>query len=164
MKKYIVKCDIEALFLKKGDILVINNGIPCLERNIKQGFPFVDIHNVKFFEEYNDKFKIGEYVIYEKNLYIVNKINRVHKMYDLSFIGSNKIVVKNISETWLKKAEIYYFLSSKGVVQSAIIDKDEVADKWRKLTNNFFMNKEDAQKRKDELINKKLYSKKYNKH
>lgn len=115
MEKYIVKCDIKELYLKKGEILIIKNNTPCLAKNEERKFPYIDLHNTKIFEPFTEK--------------------------------------------WLEKVEIYYFLSSKGVVQSAVTGKDEEADKWRKITNNFFTTKKCAQEEKIKILNKVINSK-----
>lgn len=48
MEKYIVKCDIKELYLKKGEILIIKNSVPCLAKNEERKFPYIDLHNTKF--------------------------------------------------------------------------------------------------------------------
>lgn len=62
MEKYIVKCDIKELYLKKGEILIIKNNTPCLAKNEERKFPYIDLHNTKFFEPFTEKFKRGDYV------------------------------------------------------------------------------------------------------
>ena len=159
MEKYIVKCDIKELYLKKGEILGIKNGVPCLAKNEERKFPYIDLHNTKFFEPFTEKFKRGDYVKYENIVYEVVGFDNGQKRYDLCFIDSNKFAFKGVAEKWLEKVEIYYFLSSKGVVQSAVTGKDEEADKWRKITNNFFTTKKCAQEEKIKILNKVINGK-----
>lgn len=71
MEKYIVKCDIKELYLKKGEILIIKNNTPCLAKNEERKFPYIDLHNTKFFEPFTEKFKRGDYVKYENIVYEV---------------------------------------------------------------------------------------------
>lgn len=44
-------------------------------------------------------------------------------------------------------------------MQSAVTGKDEEADKWRKLTNNFFTTKKCAQEEKIKILNKVINGK-----
>lgn len=159
MKKYIVKCDIKELYLKKGEILIIKNNTPCLAKNEERKFPYIDLHSTKFFEPFTEKFKRGDYVKYENIVYEVVGFDNGQKRYDLCFIDSNRFAFKGVAEKLLEKVEIYYFLSSKGVVQSAVTGKDEEADKWRKLTNNFFTTKKCAQEEKIKILNKVINGK-----
>lgn len=96
---------------------------------------------------------------YENIVYEVVGFDNGQKRYDLCFIDSNRFAFKGVAEKWLEKVEIYYFLSSKGVVQSAVTGKDEEADKWRKLTNNFFTTKKCAQEEKIKILNKVINGK-----
>lgn len=153
MEKYIAKSDIKELYIKKGEILIIKNGVPCLVKNEERKFPFIDIHNVRFFEPFTEKFKSGDFVKFEKVVYEVVSFDNGQKKYDLCFIGSNKFAFKGVAEKYLEKVEMYYFLSSKGIVQSAVTDKDEEADRWRKLTNNFFLTKQEAKNERIKILN-----------
>ena len=47
--------------------------------------------------------------------------------------------------------EIYYFISSSGKVQQDYVGRDKFADSFRKRNNNFFEDKEDANKKLKEL-------------
>ena len=47
--------------------------------------------------------------------------------------------------------ETYYFISSSGKVQRDFVGRDMFAEKFRKVNNNFFENKEDANKKLLEL-------------
>lgn len=47
--------------------------------------------------------------------------------------------------------DIYYFISSSGKVQQDYVGRDKFADSFRKKNNNFFEDKEDANKKLKEL-------------
>ena len=80
----------------------------------------------------------GEVVYYqmENNTYVVKNNNGKH----LKIHFDNAIV-----------RDIYYFISSSGKVQRDFVGRDMFVEKFRKANNNFFENKEDANKKLLEL-------------
>lgn len=74
----------------------------------------------------------GEYQVqYSKGIYNYNKWLRI-----------NDIIIP----------QKYYFLSSKGIVQSDYTYRDEKVDKWRKAVGNFFEDKKDCQAYRQKII------------
>lgn len=58
---------------------------------------------------------------------------------------------------WVTKNEIivpklYYFLSSKGIIQQDYTYRDEEAEKWRKAIGNFFETKEACKEYKEKIL------------
>jgi hypothetical protein len=78
--------------------------------------------------------KITNYIIEDK-VYVIEK-------------GSNRLYVSFDSAV---SVDIYYFISSSGKVQQDYVGRDKFADSFRKKNNNFFENKEDANKKLLEL-------------
>lgn len=156
VKKYIVKVDIKELFLVKGSILFVGkNKIPYSAQNRERKYPFIDIKNTAFFEPFVERYKPGTYVKYKGRIYEVGTFNYSDKTYTLHNLNSTKAAEFGVTEKQIENeiVEIYYFISSRGIVQQAFIGKDKMADDWRRLTNNFYSTKEDAQKAKEEIIN-----------
>lgn len=77
-------------------------------------------------------------------MYVIKTFNVKSKTYELSFVDSPKIAYSAIYESHLKETSIYYFVSSRGGVQMAVLGKDKTADRWRAVTNNMFAEKNDA--------------------
>ena len=46
---------------------------------------------------------------------------------------------------------VYYFISSSGKVQREVVGRDGLSDNFRKKTNNYFEDKEDAVKKLHEI-------------
>lgn len=74
-------------------------------------------------------------------------------------IEENRYAVKNgssnISHIYFDNAtiiETYYFISSTGKIQKDVVGRDTSVERFRKATNNYFENKEEAQKKLDELL------------
>jgi hypothetical protein len=80
----------------------------------------------------------GEVVYYqmENNTYVVKNNNGKHLK-----IHFDNAIVRNM----------YYFISSSGKVQRDFVGRDLFAEKFRKANNNFFENKDDANKKLLEL-------------
>lgn len=154
MKKYRLKNDIVELFLKRNDILVVEGKITYLEKCKERTFPFIDVKNTEYFEPVKELFDNGSYVSYKNIVYVVDSFDKRLNGYNLKPYNSKKITLKGISERFLAKVEVYYFLSSKGDVQYDIVGKNKEADIWRKYNNNFFLTKEEAQKEKVKILNK----------
>jgi hypothetical protein len=76
------------------------------------------------------------YYIMEGNLYVVK--NGCNSMHSIHFDDS---IIENV----------YYFISSSGKVQREVVGRDGLSDNFRKKTNNYFENKEDAVKKLNEI-------------
>lgn len=48
--------------------------------------------------------------------------------------------------------ETYYFISSTGKIQKDVVGRDIIVERFRKATNNYFENKEEAEKKRKELL------------
>lgn len=152
-KKYIVKVSIKELFLNKGDILVVGaDRIPYSVKNNGRKYPFIDIKNTIFFEPFTEKYKPGTCVKFDGVIYEIGTFDNASKTYSLFYLNSDKPCKFGVTENKLTVVEMYYFLSSRGIVQQAFIGKDKTADDWRRLTNNFHPSKESAQKAKEEIL------------
>lgn len=80
------------------------------------------------------------YYIMERNLYVVKKdCNNIHS------IHFDDAIIENV----------YYFISSSGKVQREVVGRDSLSDNFRKKTNNYFENKEDAVKKLREICSNK---------
>lgn len=80
------------------------------------------------------------YYIIERNLYVVkNGCNSIHS------IHFDDATIENV----------YYFISSSGKVQREVVGRDGLSDNFRKKTNNYFENKEDAVKKLREICSNK---------
>ena len=51
---------------------------------------------------------------------------------------------KSRSSQKIVELEYYWFINSRGVVCSAIVGKDEYADRWRKISNNYYKTNEEC--------------------
>lgn len=105
----------------------------------------------KNFKLVNFKFQVGDYVkiLTDKNniLYQVAYINPKEIGLNEVFSKRSKIIHNTkYSLTTFKKVEIYYFYSSKGVIQMAIVGNDKSADEYRKTIGNYFSSSEEASK------------------
>lgn len=114
----------------------------------------------------NQQFGIGDVVIvaesqipngFSKGLYKVVDYYPKQEKYVVSALhGDTRTTLKGneikVSEKYLKAAEVYYFLDSKGHPQMTYAGKDKEADEWRAVIYNVYKTKEDAQKHKEELI------------
>lgn len=81
----------------------------------------------------------GEVVYYEmeSNVYIVKNNNDKH----LRIHFDNAVVIDH-----------YYFISSTGKVQRDFVGRDANVERFRKATNNYYENKEEADKKMRELF------------
>lgn len=153
MEKYIVVQSVKTLNLTKGQLLIIDEkGVPYLAGDYNTKFPFIDIRNTDYFQSFKEKFKVGTYVSYNDIVYVISNFNVKSKTYELSFVDSPKIAYSAIYESHLKETSIYYFVSSRGGVQRAVLGKDKTADRWREYTNNCFETKDAADKWIDSVL------------
>lgn len=154
--------------IKKGDILTLINGVLY---NIKDEKVPYDYKDKKFFELHevlSEWVKKGDLFIFDKDVRVLLNINdKIISKYDFAKIASNKKnyfvvdgihIVKNkkyisfvfenvlykVFENHIIPVSVYYFIDSKGTVHSDIAGKDISADKFRKISGNFFDTKEDA--------------------
>lgn len=86
---------------------------------------------------------------------VIIDFNEYTGLYQIQY--KTKGSYKRTYTKWLKQEEIiiikeYYFLSSKGVVQSDFSYRDEEVDKWRKAVGNFFEDKKDCQAYRQKII------------
>ena len=72
---------------------------------------------------------------------------------------SNKYVIKNSIGSTLSihfdnaiVQDTYYFISSSGKIQKDIVGRDTMVEQFRKNTNNYFENKEEAYKKLNEML------------
>lgn len=75
-------------------------------------------------------------------------------IYEIRYNSNGRVFKAKALAEDLTPINMYWFLSSKGVVQDDIIGRDEFVEQWRKNTNNYFDNKEDCVKYREELIKK----------
>lgn len=80
------------------------------------------------------------YYIMERNLYVVK--NGCNSMHSIHF---DDAIIENV----------YYFISSSGKVQREVVGRDGLSDNFRKKTNNYFEDKEDAVKKLREICSNK---------
>lgn len=78
------------------------------------------------------------------------------------YSGTSICIVKEIGNnlsgrnySCMKPLPVYWFINSKGTVHYAIAGKDEEADSWRKVSNNYFTTKEDANNYREMRFQKK---------
>lgn len=141
---------------KKDDVFFINGAnVPFFtDAIVKVYCTEVEIHkrelelntNVLFHKTLGDD-KLEHGVIIDFNEYT--------GLYQIQY--KTKGSYKRTYTKWLKPEEIiipkeYYFLSSKGVVQSDFTYRDEEVDKWRKAVGNFFEDKKDCQAYRQKII------------
>lgn len=94
---------------------------------------------------------------YSKGLYkVVDYYPKQEKYLVSALHGDTRFTLNGndikLSEKYLKKAEVYYFLDSKGIIQMTYTGKDKSADDWRTISYNIYKTKEDAQKHKEALV------------
>lgn len=125
-----------------------NNNFYCIIDNVHCVVPIV--YNKDFFlKKTISLYPIGT-IIANKNYAIIGKITNYiieDKVYVIEK-GSNSFYVSFDSAV---SVDIYYFISSSGKVQQDYVGRDKFADSFRKKNNNFFENKEDANKKLLEL-------------
>ena len=125
-----------------------NNNFYCIIDDIHCVVPIV--YNKDFFlKKTISLYPIGT-TIANKNYTIIGKITH-YKIEDKVYViekGSNRLYISFDNAI---SVEIYYFISSSGKVQQDYVGRDDFADSFRKKNNNFFENKEDANKKLLEL-------------
>ena len=62
----------------------------------------------------------------------------------------------SLSSQKINELPTYWFINSRGVICTAVAGKDEDADRWRKLTDNYFDTKEACSNYYQYIINKKI--------
>lgn len=141
---------------KKGDVFFINGA----------NVPFFTDAIVKVYctevEIYKRELELNTNVLFYKTLGddklehgVIIDFNEYTCLYQIQY--KTKGSYKRTYTKWLKPEEIiipkeYYFLSSKGVVQSDFTYRDEEVDKWRKAVGNFFEDKKDCQAYRQKII------------
>lgn len=97
------------------------------------------------------KFKVGDIIRYKfrpkegTKVYQVTDINPTHITLKEYFTTRFETVPNSPRYTdAMQKVEIYYFISSKGIVQYDVTGKDVMADEYRKRIGNYFKTKEEA--------------------
>lgn len=153
--------------IKKGDVIIRNNtsgryttadGKTMLPTYLKlDSCVMIPI---------NQQFGIGDVVIvaeneipkgFSKGLYKVTDYYPKQEKYVVTALhGDTRTTINSneikLSEKYLKAADVYYFLDSKGNVQMTYTGKDKEADEWRAVVYNIYKTKDDARKHKEELI------------
>ena len=158
-KYYDFIIDIPEFKIKKGDVCYRENGSYVMESSgkvlpsyLKMDSSVVSAH--PYIREYEN----GMYVLpnelpsrYPGGLYIIDDFHPKDNKYVIKSVNdSSKILTLSVSK--FKVADVYFFLDSKGKIQMTYTGKDTEADEWRKFNYNMFKTKDDAQRRKDEII------------
>src|SRR6478735_4908807 len=149
--------------VKKGDILTYKEG------NLYKGTTLLlydPLKEKEYFKEVNkSNFQIGAECYIKKaigKLPSYTKLKVVNIIDEFSIDKSNYVVVKHgnftekIQEKNLLVYMVYYFINSSGELHSALIGQNEIADDFRKKSNNYFDVKEDAITRLNEIMSIKL--------
>ncbi|MEG1008274.1 MAG: hypothetical protein RSE41_00050 [Clostridia bacterium] len=126
--------------LKKGITSVILPDYIDIKVLIKQYMIDKPIHD----------FKKGDIVIYENKFYRYIGYKGIGKIIIISPTSENKNIDVPLSK--LTKAIIYYFLSSKGIVQSDYVGRNPEREFFCKKFGIYFENKIDAYKKLDEVL------------
>lgn len=130
----------------------------------------IPFFNEKIVREYCKPIQIYEQEIKLHSIVLFKKTKSTRELTKASVIDFNELTNKykieykeqnKKKEKWINSNEItipekYYFLSSKGIVQDDYTYRDEQAEHWRKITGNYFLNKEDCQKYREKLINSSI--------
>lgn len=92
---------------------------------------------------------------------IISDKNNINVCGEVSYyeMETNVYIVKNNNNNFLKihfgnaiVRDYYYFISSIGKVQRDCVGRDANVERFRKATNNYFENKEEAEKKMRELF------------
>jgi len=118
---------------------------------------YIDIDNKKNFTEVVVRFSIGEFVVVNTEVFtvpnyvgivadiVLDKNSPNNVQYFIEPYEKNKNVKRiKIPFTKLSKAELYWFINSKGKVNSRFKGLDPIADNWLKVSNNCFKTREEA--------------------
>lgn len=135
------------VFMVDGENNVFVNGI-LLNTGIEHMLNFKDS---KYFKPMFMKFKVGDILRYKfrpkegTKVYQVTDINPTYITLKEYFTTRTETVPNSPRYTdAMQKVEIYYFISSKGIVQYDVTGKDVMADEYRKRIGNYFKTKEEA--------------------
>lgn len=157
MKVYIAKKNLsfvlsneKTVVISTNDILGIDdsNNIKNLTNNNSYVPSFINLDNLEYFVPYYNDILPNTYAWYKGKLVFVKNISEKHA--ETTF--NNRITTVKLSE--LTAPVIYYFISSKGKIQNDILNKDSTVDTFRMKQNNYFVNKDSAQKILDDIWNK----------
>lgn len=153
-KFYILNSPIIYTTFKKNDVFMVDkdgkvfvNGI-LVDTGIER---ILNFNDKKYFKPMFMKFKVGDILRYKfrpkegTKVYQVTDINPTHITLKEFFTKVSETVPNSPCYTdAMQKAEIYYFISSKGIVQYDVTGKDVMADEYRKRIGNYFKTKEEA--------------------
>lgn len=133
---------------------------------------FTDDNNKSLYYISNGK-KIVVPFLYRKDLFakcilclypigaVISDKNNINACGEVAYyeMETNVYVVKNNNNNFLKihfgnaiVRDYYYFISSVGKVQKDCVGRDASVERFRKATNNYFENKEEAEKKMRELF------------
>lgn len=167
-KFYILVSTIPYTTFKKNDVFMVDgennvfvNGI-LLNTGIEHMLNFKDS---KYFKPMFMKFKVGDILRYKfrpkegTKVYQVTDINPTYITLKEYFTTRAETVPNSPRYTdAMQKVGIYYFISSKGIVQYDVTGKDVMADEYRKRIGNYFKTKEEANRFELKAINTKEFT------
>lgn len=153
----------EFIYVKKditlGGTIALLKGLK--ELDIIKKYPFLDFNNPDYFEHktFETKFNVGDRCLYDNQYWWVIDIDHYGYSKDWYYkIAKSKTArskdMKCVSEKYMMPCDTYWFINSEGAVSDAISGKNPTTDDFRKLTDNYFKTKEDAQARLKEILRK----------
>lgn len=167
--------DISVLDLKKGDVVRFDSHQCVLYRLDKSQMGILlplDPNNHNWFvDTYLPKFENGQYVIFNdtynnntvKRFCFVDSFDPDLGDYNLKVATGNQVYL-NVNENKIEAVETYWFFNSKGQICLTYVGRDKEADSYRKITNNWYRTKADAQeyraKIEEEMISREYFNEK----
>lgn len=115
---------------KKGDLVMARNNVKVERNRNARKFEYINVPAFRPLQVVSvTEKKVGQ---------------KTNIMYKLVTTNMNTVIELELIESYITPYVVYYFLSSKGVVQSMPVGQEPEVEAFRKASGNYFVTNEEA--------------------